>query len=140
MDFDIVVCGFLLFLFFSRRRRHTSCALVTGVQTCALPIYGDGPTVMLRADMDALPVVEQTGLPFASTKRGVPASGVETGIMHACGHDTHMAGWIGAAQLLAERRDQWQGTLVMILHTRTEERRVGKEVVDTCRSRGSEEN
>lgn len=76
---------------------------------------GDGPTVMLRADMDALPVVEQTGLPFASTKVGVPASGVETGIMHACGHDTHMAGWIGAAQLLAERKDQWQGTLVMIL-------------------------
>ncbi|MBA4163971.1 MAG: amidohydrolase [Erythrobacter sp.] len=76
---------------------------------------GDGPTVMLRADMDALPVVEQTGLPFASTKVGVPASGVETGIMHACGHDTHMTGWIGTAQLLSERKDQWQGTLVMIL-------------------------
>ena len=76
---------------------------------------GDGPTVMLRADMDGLPVVEQTGLPFASTRKGVPASGVETGIMHACGHDTHMTGWLGAAQLLVERKDQWQGTLVMIL-------------------------
>ena len=76
---------------------------------------GDGPTVMLRADMDGLPVVEQTGLPFASTREGVPASGVETGIMHACGHDTHMTGWLGAAQLLVERKDQWQGTLVMIL-------------------------
>ncbi len=76
---------------------------------------GDGPTVMLRADMDGLPVVEQTGLPFASKARGVPASGVETGIMHACGHDTHMAAWVGAAQLLAERRDEWSGTLVMIL-------------------------
>lgn len=76
---------------------------------------GDGPTVMLRADMDGLPVVEQTGLPFASKETATPASGVTTGVMHACGHDTHMAGFIGAAQLLAERKDEWQGTLVMIL-------------------------
>ncbi|MBI1403737.1 MAG: amidohydrolase [Porphyrobacter sp.] len=76
---------------------------------------GEGPTVMLRADMDGLPVVEQTGLPFASTKKGVPASGIETGIMHACGHDTHMTAWVGTAQLLAARRDEWSGTLVMIL-------------------------
>lgn len=76
---------------------------------------GDGPTVLLRADMDGLPVVEQTGLPFASEVTATPASGVRTGVMHACGHDTHMAGFIGAAQLLAERRDEWQGTLVMIL-------------------------
>ncbi len=75
---------------------------------------GDGPVVMLRADMDGLPVVEQTGLPFASKRTATPASGVETGVMHACGHDTHMAGWIGAAQLLAERKDQWRGTLVMV--------------------------
>lgn len=76
---------------------------------------GTGPTVMLRADMDGLPVVEQTGLPFASKQVGVPASGVETGIMHACGHDTHMASWVGAARLLSGNKDQWQGTLVMIL-------------------------
>ena len=76
---------------------------------------GDGPTVMLRADMDGLPVVEQTGLPYASKRVATPASGVETGVMHACGHDTHMAGWIGAAQLLVERTDEWSGTLVMIL-------------------------
>ncbi len=76
---------------------------------------GEGPTVLIRADMDALPVVEQTGLPFASKVVGVPASGVETGVMHACGHDTHMAAWVGTAQQLAERKDQWQGTLVMIL-------------------------
>jgi hippurate hydrolase len=75
---------------------------------------GDGPVVMLRADMDGLPVVEQTGLPFASKRTATPASGVETGVMHACGHDTHMAGWIGAAQLLAERKSEWRGTLVMI--------------------------
>jgi amidohydrolase len=76
---------------------------------------GAGPTVMLRADMDGLPVIEQTGLPYASKRRAVPATGIETGVMHACGHDTHMAAWIGTAQLLAERRDQWSGTLVMIL-------------------------
>ncbi|NNC52074.1 MAG: amidohydrolase [Erythrobacter sp.] len=76
---------------------------------------GDGPVVMLRADMDGLPVIEQTGLPYASKRTATPASGVTTGVMHACGHDTHMAGFIGAAQLLAERKDEWQGTLVMIL-------------------------
>ena len=76
---------------------------------------GDGPVVMLRADMDGLPVIEQTGLPYASKRRAVPATGIETGVMHACGHDTHMTAWIGTAQLLAERRDQWSGTLVMIL-------------------------
>jgi hippurate hydrolase len=76
---------------------------------------GPGPTVMLRADMDGLPVIEQTGLPYASRRRAVPATGIETGVMHACGHDTHMAAWLGTAKLLAERRDQWSGTLVMIL-------------------------
>jgi hippurate hydrolase len=76
---------------------------------------GDGPTVMLRADMDGLPVIEQTGLPYASKRRAVPATGIETGVMHACGHDTHMTAWIGTAQLLAERKAEWSGTLVMIL-------------------------
>ncbi|OZA91516.1 MAG: peptidase M20 [Erythrobacter sp. 34-65-8] len=75
---------------------------------------GDGPTVMLRADMDGLPVIEQTGLPYASKRVATPASGVETGVMHACGHDTHMTGLIGAAQLLVDRKDQWRGTLVLI--------------------------
>lgn len=76
---------------------------------------GDGPTVLLRADMDGLPVVEQTGLPFASKRTATPASGVTTGVMHACGHDTHMAAWLGAAQQLARRKKEWSGTLVMIL-------------------------
>ena len=76
---------------------------------------GGGPTVMLRADMDGLPVIEQTGLPYASKRRAVPQNGIETGVMHACGHDTHMAAWIGTAQQLVARRDQWSGTLVMIL-------------------------
>lgn len=75
---------------------------------------GPGPTVMIRADMDALPVEEQTGLPYASKARGTTPAGVESGIMHACGHDTHMTAWIGVARQMAARRGQWSGTLVMI--------------------------
>lgn len=75
---------------------------------------GPGPTVLIRADMDGLPVVEQTGLPFASTRRGTSTAGVESGIMHACGHDTHMTAWIATARLMAARKSEWSGTLVMI--------------------------
>lgn len=75
---------------------------------------GAGPTVLIRADMDGLPVVEQTGLPFASKQRGVSTAGVESGIMHACGHDTHMTAWIEIARLMAARKGEWSGTLVMI--------------------------
>jgi hippurate hydrolase len=75
---------------------------------------GPGPVLLLRADMDALPVVEQTGLPFASHVRGISAAGGETGIMHACGHDTHMTTWIGTARRLAAMKNEWSGTLVMI--------------------------
>jgi len=76
---------------------------------------GPGPVLLLRADMDALPVVEQTGLPFASTVRATAAaSGVESGVMHACGHDTHMTTWVGTARRLAAMKSAWSGTLVMI--------------------------
>ncbi|MGC4253039.1 MAG: amidohydrolase, partial [Sphingobium sp.] len=68
-----------------------------------------------RADMDALPVTEQTGLPFASRVRAKTAEGADTGVMHACGHDTHMTAFIETAKLLSARKDQWKGTLVMIL-------------------------
>ena len=76
---------------------------------------GPGPVLMLRADMDGLPVVEQTGLPYASKVRATSAAGVESGVMHACGHDTHMTAWLGAARRLAAMKDSWSGTLVMIL-------------------------
>jgi amidohydrolase len=76
---------------------------------------GPGPVLLLRADMDALPVTEQTGLPFASKLRGTSRSGIETGIMHACGHDTHVTTWLGTARRLAAMKGQWSGTLVMIL-------------------------
>lgn len=75
---------------------------------------GPGPTLMIRADMDGLPIVEQTGLPFASKVRAVARSGVETGVMHGCGHDTHITSWIGTARLLSARKGEWSGTLVMI--------------------------
>ncbi|MDT9599172.1 amidohydrolase [Sphingosinicella rhizophila] len=76
---------------------------------------GPGPVLMIRADMDGLPVVEQTGLPFASKVRATSVTGTESGIMHACGHDTHMTSWIGTARRLAAMKDRWSGTLVMIL-------------------------
>ncbi|MCY7280473.1 MAG: amidohydrolase [Sphingomonas bacterium] len=75
---------------------------------------GPGPTLMIRADMDGLPIVEQTGLAFASKVRAVARSGVETGVMHGCGHDTHVTSWIGTARQMVARRAEWSGTLVMI--------------------------
>ena len=75
---------------------------------------GDGPTILLRADMDALPVPEQTGKGYASKRTSVTWTGVESPVMHACGHDVHMTSWVGAARNLVERKDDWSGTLVMI--------------------------
>ncbi len=85
----------------------------TGV--VAVMANGPGPVLLIRADMDGLPVVEQTGLPYASKKRATSRAGVESGIMHACGHDTHMSAWVGAARRLAAMKSLWSGTLVMIL-------------------------
>lgn len=75
---------------------------------------GEGPAVMLRADMDALPVKENTGLPYASTKTSRNEEGIETGVSHACGHDMHVTWLMGAARLLSEHRDQWKGTLLIV--------------------------
>jgi len=75
---------------------------------------GDGATVLLRADMDALPVREATGLPYASEVTGTDAAGNEVPVMHACGHDVHVACLAGAAQLLADGREHWSGTLVTL--------------------------
>ena len=75
---------------------------------------GPGPVVMVRADMDALPIEEKTGLPYASLVRTLMESGQEVGVMHACGHDVHMTVLIGTARLLARFRDCWQGTLLLV--------------------------
>jgi hippurate hydrolase len=75
---------------------------------------GPGPTVLVRTDMDALPVVERTGLPYASKARARDKYGNDVGVMHACGHDMHMTCWVGTAGVLAGMRDRWHGTLVFI--------------------------
>ncbi len=75
---------------------------------------GEGPTLMLRTDLDALPVREQTGLPFASRVMSTDDDGNTVPVMHACGHDIHMTVFVGTARELVAQRDQWSGTLVMI--------------------------
>jgi amidohydrolase len=75
---------------------------------------GAGPAVLLRADMDALPVRENTGLPYASTATGSDGDGDQVPVMHACGHDVHVACLLGAARLLAAARDAWGGRLVVL--------------------------
>ena len=75
---------------------------------------GDGPVVLVRTDLDALPVVEQTGLPFASKATTTDDEGKTVGVMHACGHDVHMTCLIGTARWLAEHKDQWRGTVVFV--------------------------
>jgi hippurate hydrolase len=87
---------------------------VGGTGVVAVLKNGPGPVVLLRADMDALPVTEQTGLPYASKAMAKTREGMATGVMHACGHDTHMTAWIGTARRLAAMKGQWSGTLVMI--------------------------
>lgn len=75
---------------------------------------GDGPTVLIRTDTDALPVLEKTGVPYASTVTTTDPNGKTVPVMHACGHDVHMTSFIGTARRLAAMRDTWSGTLVMI--------------------------
>jgi hippurate hydrolase len=75
---------------------------------------GDGATALLRADMDALPVEEQTGLPYASTVRATDGHGHDVPVMHACGHDMHVACLLGAAEALASDRSAWSGTLLLV--------------------------
>ena len=87
---------------------------VGGTGIVAVMENGPGPVVMVRADMDGLPVTEQTGLAGASKVRVTTKEGVETGVMHACGHDTHMTTWVGVARLMAANKAKWSGTLVMI--------------------------
>jgi len=74
---------------------------------------GEGPQILYRTDMDALPMPEKTELGYASTKT-IQYNGEETGTMHSCGHDVHMATWIGTARAMAKMKDQWSGTLMLI--------------------------
>jgi hippurate hydrolase len=98
----------------ARKLGFTVTEKVGGTGVVAVMKNGPGPVVLIRADMDGLPVTEQTGWPGASKVRVTTKEGVETGVMHACGHDTHMTSWIGTARLMAANKDKWSGTLVMI--------------------------
>jgi hippurate hydrolase len=75
---------------------------------------GEGPVVLVRSDLDALPVVEQTGLPFASKVKTTDDEGKDVGVMHACGHDVHMTCLVGTARWLAAHKDKWKGTVILI--------------------------
>jgi hippurate hydrolase len=87
---------------------------VGGTGIVAVMRNGDGPTVMLRTDMDALPVEEKTGLAYASQVVVKSDSGETVPVMHACGHDIHMSSWYGTARLMAANKQRWHGTLVLI--------------------------
>lgn len=87
---------------------------IGGFGIAAVLRNGSGPTVLLRADFDALPVREETGLSYASSKRMKNVDGQEKPVAHACGHDMHTTALVGAARLLKDARDQWTGTLVLI--------------------------
>lgn len=75
---------------------------------------GEGPVILVRTDMDGLPVKENTGLPFTSHEISIDHDGNEVGVMHACGHDIHMSVWTGTARVLTSMSEQWQGTLVFV--------------------------
>ena len=101
---------------------------VTGV--VAVLRNGEGPTVMLRADMDALPMVEATGLPYASTVKMTDEDGIEVGVAHSCGHDLHVTWLMGVACLMAAHRDAWHGTLLAVFQPGEEVGRGARSMVD----------
>jgi hippurate hydrolase len=112
----------------SHREHRTAAAVADELQQAGFEVHtkiggtgvvavlsnGEGPCVLLRADMDALPVRESTGVPYASTDTGTDGDGTAVPVMHACGHDVHVACLVGAARLLAGSRDAWNGTIVAL--------------------------
>ncbi|WP_321963661.1 M20 family metallopeptidase [Paraburkholderia sp. J7] len=91
---------------------------------------GEGPVVMLRADMDALPMAEATGLPYASTVTAKDEEGVQVGVAHSCGHDLHVTWLLGVAQLMAAHRDAWSGTLLAVFQPGEEVGRGARSMMD----------
>jgi amidohydrolase len=103
---------------------------VGGTGVVGLLANGDGPTVMLRADMDALPVREATGLPYASTETATDRDGSQVPVMHACGHDMHVTWLIGATTLFARARDAWQGTVLAVFQPAEETAQGARAMID----------
>ncbi len=103
---------------------------VGGTGIVALMKNGAGPTVMLRTELDALPVTEETGLRYASKTRAKDDSGRDVGVMHACGHDVHMATLYGTAEIMAKSKDSWHGTLMLVGQPAEETITGAKKMVD----------
>ena len=87
---------------------------VGGTGVVAVLKNGAGPVVMLRTELDALPVEEKTGLPYASKVRAKDDAGHDVAVMHACGHDVHMASLLGTAEIMARTKNTWHGTLMLV--------------------------
>ena len=86
----------------------------SGTSVAGVLKNGEGPVILLRTDMDALPVKEKTGLEFSSVKVATDREGNEVPVMHACGHDIHMSVWVGTIRTLIALKDHWNGTIVVI--------------------------
>ena len=115
------------------RLRASSYEVTTGVGktgVVGLLRNGDGPTIMLRADMDALPVKEATGLPYASNVTATGPDGKSVPVMHACGHDMHVTWLVGATTLLARNRDAWRGTLMPVFQPAEETAQGAQAMID----------
>ena len=103
---------------------------VGGTGIVAVMKNGAGPVVMLRSELDALPVTEETGLPYASKVKAKDDSGRDVGVMHACGHDVHMATLYGTAAIMAKYKDAWHGTLMLVGQPAEETITGAKKMVD----------
>jgi amidohydrolase len=109
----------------AKELKAAGCNVFTGIGKFTRPEWkgqgvagvlknGDGPVVLIRAELDALPITEQTGVPYASKVQAKTDRGTKTGVMHACGHDLHLAVMLGTARLLAAHKDRWRGTVVFV--------------------------
>jgi len=103
---------------------------IGGTGVVGILMNGAGPVVLVRTEMDALPVLEETGLPFASTVRVLDDAGRSVGVMHACGHDVHMTVWSGTAAFLGQHKDLWKGTVVFIAQPAEERGAGAREMID----------
>ena len=113
-----------------QRAGYDVTAGIGGTGVVGVLANGDGPTVMLRADMDALPVEEATGLPYASTATATDAEGNTVPVMHACGHDMHVTWLIGATALLARARNNWSGTVLAVFQPAEETAQGARAMID----------
>jgi amidohydrolase len=103
---------------------------VAGTGIVAILKNGPGPTIMLRTELDALPVEEKTGLPYASKVHAKDDSGRDISVMHACGHDLHMSSLLGTAKSMAQTKDSWHGTLMLIGQPAEETLSGAKKIID----------